>query len=424
MAGLVCFFAEGVGVCRADPLGLGGVLDGGSDQQAGASSAESRGAVKLEVGWTVRRAYVGVNRPIEVTLRLTGAVGVEHGFRGVELELIDAGSTVLADGRGVGGRVVGRSAVRVGPSGVVELDLASRFPPIWAGGAPQVFYVQASVDGVRVGAPLVVEPMVRPARVRNGLEARLERAALLLSGGSESDRDSQLAFIENLLALPVPVKRSLRDEVVVESWRAEGGGAVLGGVRVSVRRDVVMRTSLGEMVFRLRPDQAGETCWRFMELVGGGWYDGTVFHRVVAADGAGRPFVVQGGDPSGTGFGGVGFGVDYEVSELEHAFGVLSLVRSGDDPNSGGSQFVVCLSRAGCERLDGVQVSFGELINGAEVLSAIASVPVRAREPGGAVDRPVQPPLIERAFLVASGPVGSRSRVEPRGVGRRAPIPR
>jgi len=256
------------------------------------------------------------------------------------------------------------------------------------------------------------------------VEARLERAALSLSVGNESDRGSRLAFIENLLALPAPVKRSLREEVVIEPGGSGRDGDVLGGVRVSVRRDVVMRTSLGEMVFRLRPDQAGETCWRFMELVGGGWYDGTVFHRVVASDGAGRPFVVQGGDPSGTGFGGVGFGVPYEASELEHAFGVLSLVRSADDPNSGGSQFVVCLSRAGCERLDGVQVSFGELISGGEVLSAIASVPVRAREPGGAVDRPVQPPVIERAVLVDSGPVGSRSRVEPRGVGRGATVPR
>jgi cyclophilin family peptidyl-prolyl cis-trans isomerase len=111
--------------------------------------------------------------------------------------------------------------------------------------------------------------------------------------------------------------------------------------------------------------------------------------------------------------------LDWEESDLEHAFGVLSMVRDRDDPNSGGGQFVVCLSRAGCEVLDGRQVAFGELVSGGEALVSLSSVPVGPRdlEAGtGPVDRPLEPPVIERAYTVEAGPAGARSRVEPRFV--------
>lgn len=394
-------------------------------------AAPERGADDHErsVVWEVARAYVGVNRAAEVRVGVVADVlgGRDAEGASVDLVLLDAGSTVDGSGRGVAGEEMARSRVRLSPGGGAHaaetgasaarfsggLDLTRRFPVIWTRRETGVLYLQCEVDGVRVGAPLVVEPMARAGRARNGLMDRLERA-MRRFGGDEGEGSE--AFVRALLALPAGVREELRGSVVYE----EVSDAPLSGVRLSVRRDVVMETSLGRMVFRLRSDEAGETCWRFAELVNGGWYDGTVIHRVVAEDAAGRPFVVQGGDPTGTGFGGVGFRVGFEASGLEHTFGVLSLARAADDPDSGGSQFVVCLSRAGCAALDGVQVAFGELVEGGDVLRAIAGVPVGARDlrdGTGPLDRPLEPVLIERASLRASGPAGSRSRVEPREFG-------
>src|SRR5262249_45879024 len=129
---------------------------------------------------------------------------------------------------------------------------------------------------------------------------------------------------------------------------------------------VVLETSLGGVEFRMRPDEAPNTVWNFLALCRGGFYTDVQFHRVKAiSPHNGAPFVVQSGDPifghasQGVGWGGPGYLVNLEQSHLAHDFGVLSMARLEDQPNSAGSQFFICLSREGTVQLDGRFAAFG-----------------------------------------------------------------
>ncbi len=108
------------------------------------------------------------------------------------------------------------------------------------------------------------------------------------------------------------------------------------------------------------------------------------------------------GDPTGTGAGGPGYFIDLEDSNLPHDFGVISMARSGD-PNSNGSQVFLCLSRGGTEFLDGRYTTFGQSIQGADAIRAIADSPV------GQGDRPTGSdlPKIITARLVDAAPHGT-----------------
>jgi peptidyl-prolyl cis-trans isomerase B (cyclophilin B) len=288
------------------------------------------------------------------------------------------------------GEVLGEAEVEPG-----AVDLSALFPVIWTTRSPRVVYAQLYAGGEGVGGAVVLQPVRPPVVAESGL-TRLGREAA-----------TDAAAAERLAGLSATERAGLAREVV---WsRAEG--PVQSGVRTYVDRLWVMETSVGTMVFRLRPDEAPETVWALRGLIEQGFYDGTPFHRVVARDGAGRPFIVQGGDPTGTGLGGPGFRLGFEPSGLAHGFGVLSLARRPGDPNSGGSQFFVCLSRAGCAGLDGLYVGFGELVDGGGVLVDLASVPVGPRDPDdprSVRDRPLDPPVIERSYLREAFPLDAR----------------
>ena len=147
----------------------------------------------------------------------------------------------------------------------------------------------------------------------------------------------------------------------------------------------------------MRPDAAPNTAWNFLELVKGGFYTDIIWHRIVAKRADGSPFVIQAGDPTGTGNGGPGYAFPLEDSPLPHDFGVISMARS-TDPNTNGSQIFVCLSRAGTKHLDHRYASFGELVRGKEVVLKTGQVPV------GKDDHPTDPPVIRRAYLVNAKP--------------------
>ena len=123
------------------------------------------------------------------------------------------------------------------------------------------------------------------------------------------------------------------------------------------------------MKAELYPDIAPNTVKNFVELVEKGFYDGLIFHRVI------RGFMIQGGCPEGTGMGGPGYGIDGEfyqngfVNDLKHTEGVLSMARSMM-PNSAGSQFFVMHKTS--PHLDGSYAAFGKVIEGMEVVNAIA----------------------------------------------------
>jgi peptidyl-prolyl cis-trans isomerase B (cyclophilin B) len=173
---------------------------------------------------------------------------------------------------------------------------------------------------------------------------------------------------------------------------------------------VVFDTDKGEMEFQLRPDAAPNTAYNFRHLVDGGFYTDIVFHRIVPKLPNGEPFVIQVGDPTGTGMGGPGYQVDLEPSTLQHDFGVLSNARSGD-PNSNGSQVFVCLSRNGTSFLDGQYTSFAQAVRGGDVIRAIAASPT------GPGDKPLDPmPKIKSAKLIDAPPFAGAIKMTDAGV--------
>jgi len=128
----------------------------------------------------------------------------------------------------------------------------------------------------------------------------------------------------------------------------------------------VIETNLGTMKFELYQDKAPITVGNFINLTKKGFYNGLIFHRVI--DG----FMIQGGDPTGTGRGGPGYTIPDEFHpDLKHnSIGILSMANAG--PNTGGSQFFITL--APTPWLDGKHSVFGKLIEGEDVLKKIGSV--------------------------------------------------
>lgn len=121
----------------------------------------------------------------------------------------------------------------------------------------------------------------------------------------------------------------------------------------------------------LYPDIAPNTVNNFISLVKKGFYDGLIFHRVI------KGFMIQGGDPQGTGMGGPGYSIKGEFSnngftnDLKHTPGVLSMARAMD-PDSAGSQFFIMHETS--PHLDGSYAAFGKVINGLDVINTIADV--------------------------------------------------
>ena len=127
----------------------------------------------------------------------------------------------------------------------------------------------------------------------------------------------------------------------------------------------------GVMKVELYPETAPNTVANFISLVEKGFYNGTIFHRVIPG------FMIQGGDPEGTGMGGPGYRIKGEFTanrfqnELKHTKGVISMARSGH-PDSAGAQFFIMVDDA--PHLDGQYASFGKVIEGIEVADQIVSV--------------------------------------------------
>lgn len=126
---------------------------------------------------------------------------------------------------------------------------------------------------------------------------------------------------------------------------------------------VEIETDKGKLVLTLYEDDCPNTVASFITLVERGFYDGTVFHRVVPH------FVVQGGDPDGTGSGGPGYAIKREATRL-HFRGSIGMARSAD-PDSAGSQFYFCLSAATTHHLDNGYCVFGRVSQGLDVMDAL-----------------------------------------------------
>jgi cyclophilin family peptidyl-prolyl cis-trans isomerase len=125
---------------------------------------------------------------------------------------------------------------------------------------------------------------------------------------------------------------------------------------------VTIRTNKGVIKFRFYSEDAPKTTRRIAELISKKFYDGLIFHRVVPG------FVIQGGDPNGTGTGGSGTKLRAEFNKRRHLLGTVAMARAMD-PDSADSQFYICLAPQ--PSLDGQYTVFGQVIEGIEVVQAI-----------------------------------------------------
>ena len=127
----------------------------------------------------------------------------------------------------------------------------------------------------------------------------------------------------------------------------------------------------GKITLELYPEKAPITVENFVKLAKSGFYNGIIFHRVIAG------FMIQGGDPTGTGMGGPGHNIKGEFAangvpnDIKHVRGVISMARAYD-PNSAGSQFFIM--HADASYLDGQYAAFGKMLDGFETLDEIARV--------------------------------------------------
>lgn len=146
----------------------------------------------------------------------------------------------------------------------------------------------------------------------------------------------------------------------------------------------------GEIKIELYPEIAPNTVNNFISLVKKGFYNKTIFHRVIPS------FMIQGGDPEGTGMGGPGYSIKGEFTsngfknDLKHARGVISMARAMN-PNSAGSQFFIMHQNS--PHLDGQYAPFGKVIEGLEVVDKIAATQT------GPMDRPVAPQVMEEVTV-------------------------
>jgi cyclophilin family peptidyl-prolyl cis-trans isomerase len=152
--------------------------------------------------------------------------------------------------------------------------------------------------------------------------------------------------------------------------------------------NATLQTNQGTIELELYPNEAPKTVENFVKLSRDGFYDGVVFHRVIP------DFMIQGGDPTGTGSGGPGYQFEDEFNDHRVARGALAMANAG--PNTNGSQFFIVTADA-CPWLDGKHTVFGKVTSGMEVVDAISQLPTDAR------DRPRDDVTIDSVSVAESG---------------------
>ena len=147
-----------------------------------------------------------------------------------------------------------------------------------------------------------------------------------------------------------------------------------------------LHTNHGPIAIELFDADAPKTVENFVDLAQKGFYDGVIFHRVIP------DFMIQGGDPTGTGSGGPGYTFEDEFNDNKVERGALAMANAG--PNTNGSQFFIVTAEA-CPWLDGKHTVFGRVTDGMDVVDAISALATDAR------DRPSADVVIERVELAA-----------------------
>ena len=168
--------------------------------------------------------------------------------------------------------------------------------------------------------------------------------------------------------------------VMVNAMWLLGGGNVFAGEQAAVKgTKAIIKTKFGDMEVAFFPDKAPKHVENFLTLAKSGFYNGTIFHRVIPG------FMIQGGDPNTRdpkkpetyGMGGPDHRVKAEFNDIPHRRGIVSMART-NDPNSAGSQFFIVVKDSNF--LDGQYTVFGEVVKGMEVADKIVNLPRNARD--------------------------------------------
>jgi cyclophilin family peptidyl-prolyl cis-trans isomerase len=148
--------------------------------------------------------------------------------------------------------------------------------------------------------------------------------------------------------------------------------------------NATLHTNHGAIAIELFDDDAPKTVENFLKLARDGFYDGVVFHRIIP------DFMIQGGDPTGTGMGGPGYTFEDEFNDQKVERGALAMANAG--PNTNGSQFFIVTTEA-APWLDGKHTVFGRVTEGMDAVDTIEQVDTDAQ------DKPREPVVIERVEL-------------------------
>src|ERR671921_2341903 len=141
-----------------------------------------------------------------------------------------------------------------------------------------------------------------------------------------------------------------------------------------------IQTNHGAIEVELFDEDAPKTVENFRKLASDGFYDGVIFHRVI------KDFMIQGGDPTGTGTGGPGYTFEDEINDHKIVRGALAMANAG--PNTNGSQFFI-VTKDSAPWLDGKHTVFGQVTSGMDVVDKLEALPTDGR------DRPQEPAGIE-----------------------------
>jgi len=152
---------------------------------------------------------------------------------------------------------------------------------------------------------------------------------------------------------------------------------------------ITLQTTMGEIQIELFEDDAPNTVANFVQLVEKKFYDGVVFHRVI------KDFMIQGGDPEGSGRGGPGYRFADETADNPNKNVRYALSMANAGPNTNGSQFFIVTKEGGTPHLDGKHTVFGQVLKGRDVVDKIGTTPTDQR------DRPVTEVKITAAKVVS-----------------------
>lgn len=211
---------------------------------------------------------------------------------------------------------------------------------------------------------------------------------VLIKSGSKSTTDTNIGTSGSLTAQPPAMQSTESNSSPYNSTPTNSPTESTVNEQVGVTAKI--STTEGNMTVQLNTDITPKTAGNFIELANKGFYNNTIFHRVIEG------FMIQGGDPTGTGRGGPGYKFDDEPFEGEYTRGTMAMANSG--PNTNGSQFFIMHQDYALPKN---YVIFGKLIEGFETLDKIATAQVTMSESGEA-SKPVNPVSIIKVEIISA----------------------